>query len=140
MLRNTCLLLLLAVAVVSCFHGANDCRADDDKLSAFMRMKLNHSQKVMEGLATEDFAMIAKHSQAMSLLCEDENWSVLKTPEYQERSNEFRRTVDSMTEAAKQGNLEAAALAYVDTTMKCVSCHKYVRKNRMASSNAPVRR
>ena len=28
--------------------------------------------------------------------------------------------------------LEAAALGYVDVTLKCVNCHKYVRKARMA--------
>ncbi len=140
MLRNAGLLLLLFVASQCLYQHSATVHAEDDKLATFMRMKLTHSQKVLEGLATEDFAMIAKHSQAMSLLCEDENWSVLKTPEYQERSNEFRRTVDSMTEAAREHKLEATALAYVDATMKCVSCHKYVRKNRMASEKEPLRR
>lgn len=103
-----------------------------DNVAVFMKAKLNHSQQVLRGLALEDFDMIAKNAQAMSLLCEDENWMVLQTPEYRERSTEFRRSVDTITEAAKKKNLEAAALGYVDVTMKCVTCHKYVRKVRMA--------
>ena len=103
-----------------------------DNVAVFMKAKLEHSQQVLKGLAMEDFDLIAKHSQAMSLLCEDEIWMVLQTPEYRARSAEFRRSVDAVTEAAKKKNLEAAALGYVDATLKCVSCHKYVRKVRMA--------
>jgi cytochrome c556 len=99
-------------------------------LSAFMKAKLEHSEKTLEGLAKEDYDLIVKHSQAISLLCEDELWAVLKTPEYHERSKEFQRSVNAITEAARKKNLEAATLAYVDATLKCVSCHKYVRKTR----------
>lgn len=102
--------------------------AAQERLSAFMQRKLEHSGKLLEGLTREDFALIAKHSQAMSLLCVDEEWMVLQTPEYRERSNEFRRSVNAITEAARSKNLDAATLAYVDATMKCVACHKYVRK------------
>ena len=115
---------LQAALVVPAAQGA------EGDLSAFMKAKLRHSEKVLEGLATEDYELIVKNSQAISLLCEDEMWAVLKTPEYQERSREFRRSVDAITEAARAKNLEAAALSYVDATMNCVSCHKYVRKAR----------
>jgi cytochrome c556 len=101
-----------------------------EPLSAFMKAKLEHSQRTLEGLAKADFDLIAKHSQAISLLCEDELWAVLKTPEYAARSKEFQRSVDAITDAARKKNLEAATLAYVDATMKCVSCHKYVRQTR----------
>jgi cytochrome c556 len=93
-----------------------------------MQAKLTHSEKTLEGLAKGDFELIAKHSQAISLLCVDEQWSVMKTPEYQERSNEFRRNVDAITNAARKKNLEGATLAYVSATMNCVTCHKYVRE------------
>jgi len=60
----------------------------------------------------------------------DELWSVVQTPEYRERSNEFRRSVNAITAAARKSNLEAATLAYVDSMMKRVTCHKYVRQTR----------
>ena len=98
-----------------------------NRLSEFMQAKLTHSEKTLEGLAKGDFELIAKHSQAISLLCEDELWAVLQTPEYLERSNEFRRNVNEITNAARKKNLEGATLAYVNATLNCVSCHKYVR-------------
>jgi cytochrome c556 len=111
------------VCVLSC---ATSARAQD-KRAAFMKAKLNHSEKLLEGLAREDYELIAKNAQAISLLCEDELWSVLQTPEYLERSNEFRRSVNAITNAARKKDLDAAAFAYVDSTMKCITCHKYVR-------------
>ncbi len=118
--------LAALLASLSCSLMSGAVHAED--LGAFMRAKLSHSTKVLEGLTNEDYDLIAKHSQAMSLLCQDEEWQVLKTAEYAERSREFRRGVDELTAAARAKNLEAATLAYVDTTMKCVSCHSYLRR------------
>lgn len=129
MLNRLAAVGVLLVVLVSTDSLAAPASAQD-KLSAFMKAKLEHSGKVLEGLAREDFDLIAKHSAAISLLCEDELWSVMQTPEYIERSKEFRRSVYAITEAARKKNLEAAAFAYVDSTMKCVSCHKYVRQAR----------
>lgn len=105
---------------------------EPDKVAVFMRAKLQHSQKVLEGLAMEDFDLIAKNSQKLSLLSLAEDWQVLETPEYAQHSMEFRRSADALTEAAKKKNLDGAALQYVDVTLKCVNCHKYVRKVKTA--------
>jgi cytochrome c556 len=102
----------------------------DEKLAPFMQQKLLHSEKTLEGLAKGDFELITRHSQAMSLLCEDELWSVIQTPEYLDRSKEFQRNVNSITTAAREKNLEAATLAYVSATTNCVTCHKYLRQKR----------
>ena len=131
-MRSTLSLICGVVAFASAFALIPSSVQAQDNVAVFMRAKLNHSQQVLKGLATEDYDLIAKHSQAMSLLCEDELWSVLQTPEYRARSAEFQRSVDAVTEAARKKNLEAAALGYVDVTLKCVNCHKYVRKVRMA--------
>ena len=104
-----------------------------NEVSVFMRAKLDHSKKLLEGLVTEDFVLIAKESQELSLLSQATNWQVLQTEEYLEQSGEFRRTADALTEAARNKNLDGAALRYVDLTMKCVNCHKYVRKVRLAA-------
>jgi cytochrome c556 len=120
---------LILVALASAISLAAEASAED-KLKEFMKAKLEHSEKILEGLAREDYDLIVKHSTAISLICEDELWSVLQTPEYQERSKEFRRSVYAITEAARKKNLEGAAFAYVESTMKCVSCHKYVRSTR----------
>lgn len=110
---------------------------EPNKVSEFMRAKLNHSQQLLEGLTTENYDVIAKQAQELSLLSQAATWQVLQTQEYRDRSTEFRRAADAVTEAARKKNLDAAALAYVDVTMKCVSCHKYVRHVRMARGLRP---
>jgi cytochrome c556 len=92
-----------------------------------MRAKLAHSQNVLEGLAIEDYDLIDKGAQELSLASEDASWQVLQTEDYARQSADFRRSCDSLRKAAKSHNLDGAALAWMEVTMKCVQCHKYVR-------------
>ena len=101
-----------------------------DQVAAFMRVKLTHSQDVLEGLAIEDFDLIDKGAQQLSLTSEDASWQVLQTEDYARQSAEFRRSCDRLRKAAKAKNLDGAALAWMEVTMKCVQCHKYVRDER----------
>ncbi len=130
-------IMLMAIVVLTGMLWQTAGAQETDKVAIFMRAKLEHSQKVLEGLTLEDFDKIAKHAQELSLLSQASTWQVLQTPEYHDRSVEFRRSVDGLTDMARKKNLEGAALAYVDVTMKCVSCHKYVRKVRMARVEEP---
>jgi hypothetical protein len=104
-------------------------------LKDFMRVKLRHSQKVMEGLVLEDYAEIAKNAQEMSLLSLAATWQVFETPEYVEYSRKFRNAADALSDAARDKNLDRATLAFNQVTTKCVECHKYVRGIRMADSS-----
>jgi cytochrome c556 len=101
-------------------------------LRDFMRVKLKHSQDILAGLVTEDLEKVAKGAQELSLLSQSESWQVYQTEGYLQHSKEFRRAADALRDAAKAKNIDAVALAYVDTTLKCVTCHKYVRDVRMA--------
>lgn len=133
---------LIAVAVAACWASWGQSEPPNN-VRDFMRAKLSHSQKVLEGLTTEDYDLIAKNSQAMSLLSRATNWQVLQTQEYLQQSQDFRRSADALTEAARKKNLDGAALAYVELTMKCINCHKYVRGVRMADvdrGDLPTRR
>jgi cytochrome c556 len=103
-----------------------------DNMKDFMRAKLEHSQDALEALTTEDFKAIRKAAQELSLLSRATQWQVLQTPEYATRSNEFRREVDALRDAAEKENLDGATLAFVKVTMNCVECHKYVRGIRQA--------
>jgi len=127
--------LFLAAAGILAAAGQTQ---EPNDVGEFMRLKLDHSKNVLEGLALEDFDLIAKNAQDMSLLSLAASWQVLQTPEYLQQSNEFRRTADALTKAAQDENLDGAALAYVELTMKCVNCHKYVRGVRMADARPAV--
>jgi cytochrome c556 len=98
----------------------------------FMRAKLKHSQEILEGLAVENYPQIAKNAQELALLSHATNWDVFQTELYVAHSREFRRAALELRDQAKKSNLEGAALAYLEVTMKCVNCHKYVRQIRTA--------
>ncbi|MFM9025927.1 MAG: hypothetical protein ACKON7_11420 [Planctomycetaceae bacterium] len=108
-----------------------------DRVAGFMRAKLAHSDDVLEGLALADYDLIAKGAQQLSLVSQDASWQVLQTEDYARQSVEFRRSCDGLLRAAKDENLDAAVLAWMDVTMKCVQCHRYVRDVQHADSDAP---
>jgi hypothetical protein len=134
-MKRLLLICLAAGTVLACLFTplAVSQRPDKPDVKDFMRGKLTHMQKVLEGITTEDYDLIRKDANQLVLLSHAAEWRVLMTPEYQQHSAEFRRTAQSVVDAAKKKNLDGAALAYVDMTMKCVTCHKYVRSVRMAS-------
>lgn len=113
---------LLAAAVF-----AQESALKADAVADFMRAKLGHSQRVLEGLSLEDYDLIARGAQELSLASQASSWQVLQTEEYARQSGEFRRSCDSLRNAAKAKNLDGAALAWMEVTMKCIQCHKYVR-------------
>ena len=108
-------------------YGVPQAKESGGPLKPFMQRKLDHSKSVLEGLAIEDFAMIAKNAQALSLLSQESNWNVLNTEEYLQQSRDFRRAVNVITEAAHAKNIDRATLGYIDLTVRCVGCHKYLR-------------
>jgi hypothetical protein len=127
------LLFVALLGVSAIVWAAQDEPATKDTIRNFMHKKLEHSQKLLEGIAVEDFPSIVRESQQLSLLSREATWKVFETEDYVQHSTEFRRTADAITEAGRKKNLDAAALAYVDMTMKCVNCHKYVRGVRVAA-------
>ena len=122
--------LAIGTVLFAAFQGEGKPKND---LRDFMHAKLTHSQKVLEGLTSNDFDLIAKHAESLTELSLASNWQVLQTEDYVEQSREFRRASSAVRDAAKKKNLDGAALAYVDMTMKCVNCHKYVRGVRIAN-------
>jgi hypothetical protein len=112
--------------------------ADPNEVAPFMRLKLAHTEKLLEGIALADFGMIEKYSQALSIQSRDEMWQVLQTPDYLQHSIDFRRAADRVTAAARKKNIDAAALGYVGLTMQCVECHKHVRDVRQAAIDLPA--
>jgi len=100
---------------------------ETSKLAKLMRKKLDSAQKVLEGLALEDYAKIIKHAEELLDTSKAVEWHVHKTPQYELRSNEFRRALDGLIEKARDKNLDGVSLSYVEMTLTCVKCHKHVR-------------
>jgi hypothetical protein len=105
---------------------------EDDKLAVLMKKKLEYSQLVLAGIALNDFDKVATGAQELTQVSKAAEFRVLKTPQYEVYSNDFRRSAESLAQAAKAKNIDAAALSYVEMTLTCVKCHKHVREVRMA--------
>ena len=100
----------------------------------FMREKLAHSQKVLEGLAMEDYFTIQAESKKLSAMTQEATWQAFQNPDYAQHSAIFRRHANALMRAAQDKNLDAATLAYVRLTMSCVDCHKLVRGKLIAQA------
>ena len=124
------LLLVLAVLLGILLLTA---RAAEPRKDDRMKRKLASSQKVLEGIAVGDFKLIDKHAEELLLIAKEAGWKVLKTLAYELYSNDFRRHAETLMKNAKDKNLDAAALTYVELTLTCVKCHKHVREVQMTS-------
>jgi len=100
-------------------------RADDTQL--FMRAKLASSQKLMEGLVTEDFAMIQIGAKQLKRISEAAHWPTTVDEVYQHYSVSFRKQCDKLTEQAERRDLQAAHYTYLHLSTTCIDCHNYVR-------------
>jgi hypothetical protein len=130
-MRKLTLLLLGLTLVVGLPNVSGREDPDKKKIQELMYRKLAQSQKVLEGIALNDFDKIAKHAEELITISKTAEFRVLKTPRYDLYSADFQRSADTLIKNAKDKNIDAAALTYVDLTLTCVKCHKHVREVRM---------
>ena len=100
---------------------------EDRQTKDVMKFKLHFAQGVLEGIATENFDLIATNAVKLKGLSQQAAWQIRQTEEYQLRTTEFVRCVESLATAAKKKNVDAATVAYFQMTVSCTSCHKYLR-------------
>lgn len=108
-----------------------------EQLKPFMQQKLDHAKAVLAAIAVEDHEGLAKAAQDLSLLSLESNWNVMTTDEYIQQSADFRRACRVIQEAAHAKNIDRAALGFVDLTVRCVECHKYMRSGSASSRTKP---
>lgn len=137
------IILAMAVACVVLGLKTNSASPQTDalgapatKLTPLMRMKLDRSKGILEGLAMEEFDTIASNARALRLLSTEAGWNVIQTPEYAAQSRDFQRATDLIVEAAENKDIHRAAMGYVALTVRCVECHSYMRKHRTASERS----
>ncbi len=123
--------LAMAIGVGAAVLAAQEGVQKPSTRTEFMRLKLEFSKKVLEGLTLEDYASISKNAKALKRLSEAAVWEVPTIPnagDYIIFTSEFQRLADEMDRKAKDKNIDGATLAYLRLTMNCVNCHKYVRQ------------
>ncbi|MCA9053584.1 MAG: hypothetical protein KDA75_07090 [Planctomycetaceae bacterium] len=109
-----------------------EAKADDappaaTELQAFMRKKLEASNQILEGLTTDDLGMVKDGARQLNELSRAERWRVSNDPIYRQFSGDFRETTQQLIKAAEDGNADRAAMKWMDATISCLDCHRFVR-------------
>jgi len=120
------------VIALSAFLGLAASSSQGPEVNQVMREKLNHAQKILEAVVTSDWVSLETHSRELEQLTNDPRWMVLKYPEYARHSSAFVRAVQDLHQAAAQRDLEKTPQAYIAVTLRCVDCHRYLARLRIA--------
>lgn len=112
-------------------------RRVDVELRMFMRMKLDASSRILEGLAIEDLSLVREGARNLAEMSRAEKWRVSTDPLYRQHSADFQEIVAQLEKAAEEKNPDRAALKWMDATMSCLECHRYVRGMHLVSSGTP---
>ena len=97
-----------------------------------MREKLAHTQQVLSAIMVSDLKRLEQESTALSKVTQADGWQVLTSPEYLRHSAAFVHAAHDLVEAAKQQDLDTAAVAYSAMTIRCYQCHRYLKGVRIA--------
>lgn len=101
--------------------------------SIWMKKKLEYSEQILAGLASENFEQIVESAKAMNAMSQIENWVHASRPNYRAQLAMFRDANERLIARANDSDLDGATLAYVQLTLSCVNCHKLVRDAKKAS-------
>ncbi len=133
MKRNILIVMALVAAVL--FWGT--VKAATTRTKETMRLKLEYAQKVLEGIALEDFALIAHNAEKLKALGQSADWQLRKSAEYQRHTGDFVRQAEALVKAADRKNVDMATVSYFQLTATCVSCHRHLRGTEQALLNPP---
>lgn len=128
-MRRTFALFLVPVLVLASVSWTS---AQTPATGRLMRQKLALSQRLLEAILTSNFTVLDEQSVALARLTEAPGWAVFKTPEYRRYSEAFVRATDDLRAAAKDRDLDGAALHYTALAMSCYQCHRYIKNARVA--------
>jgi len=123
---------LYAVVAVSVLLGFGAGPRQGPEVTSVMREKLEHTQKILEAVVTDDWVGLEQHSRELERLIQDPRWTALRYPEYARHSGAFARSVQDLHRAAVQRDLEKTPKAYIEVTLTCVECHRYLARERIA--------
>lgn len=104
---------------------------DDDNAFArrdFMRIKMQSSQFILEGLTTNDFTLVNKGIKQIKDMTKSEKWVAIDNKFYRELVDDFEAATEKLEAAAKTGNIDAAAMRYFQLSTQCIDCHKHIRE------------
>jgi len=117
---------LLATAAVGLLADDNTDQPRRLGKKVFMRVKLQSSGKVLEGIVTRDFKLIDEGAREMQDMSRASDWPRAKDDTYEHYGVEFRRLCGKLSSLAKEKNHEGVSFTYMQLTSSCITCHDHV--------------
>lgn len=99
----------------------------DPTTRTLMKAKASYAHNLLDAVVQEDFETIRDQAFRLKAVTETADWNATEAPWYVHESDAFIRATDQLYEAAKAEDGNAATLAFMDLTMRCVQCHRGMR-------------
>jgi hypothetical protein len=99
-----------------------------------MHDKLDLSNRVLASVMTSNLEALTRDTATLARITERPGWAVLTTPEYARYSGVFVAAAQALSIAAKERDLDTAAVRYAAMTMACYDCHRYVKRARQTKN------
>jgi cytochrome c556 len=129
-MTRLCLVMLALIGTAAIVAmGADPAKDAEDRKArdTLMDKKLEYAQQVLAGLSREDYDLVVKNAKAMNGLTELQKFFRADSPEYYAQLRIFEFANNELVRLAEEKNLDGISTAYVQLTLSCVNCHKYVR-------------
>lgn len=107
-----------------------------DPTAIFMRQKLDYSQRIIEGIALENYDLITINAMRMWSMARKNAFKVTKNVLYREKVRTFQTDVTGLLEASRSKNTTNVLKAYTKVTADCVDCHQSFRHEQVAPNIA----
>lgn len=108
-------------------HGAS--LAQETPEDALMEAKSRYAHALLDALVREDFGAMRDQALRLKAVAGTADWKASESAAYVRLSDAFVAATNDLAGAARAGDGNAAALAYMDLTMKCVQCHRLLRSD-----------
>ena len=123
--------LATVVAVLVTTPGTT-ASAQIPSLDSLMQQKLDHSQGLLEAMVLADFEGVERFANGLIQVSEVSDWSSSQEPEYLNYASDFRDTATVLIEEAQAANVDGIAISYMEMTLTCVRCHRFLSRTRQA--------
>ena len=115
---------VVGLSVVLAWLATSQTEREAKPSNEIMWKKLDLSHGVLDAIALDDFEALEAYASDLVTMSLAGELNVSGTDTYRQKSREFREAAQALGRAAREREVEAAALAYVDLTLRCLSCHR----------------
>jgi hypothetical protein len=114
----------IAVSAALAWLAASQTEREAKPSEEIMWKKLDLSHDALDAIALDDFEALEAYASDLVALSQAGELNIGDTESYRQKSRAFRDAALALGKAARDRESEAAALAYVDLTLRCLSCHR----------------